>query len=119
MNKEALPLIGLAIAAFIFLQGEGGVLPQPKPKADAMDLADDSRREEIARVFAEYKDADKTTATAEAIAKDLDASRDDTHAAVEAEIISLWWNDKDDELQDRVLNRKLTGVKEDTDAEDE
>ncbi len=57
MNSKNIPIIGLALAAFI------AFFPGNKTPSDSLDQADDAYREKLAAIILKFKDEDKSNKT--------------------------------------------------------
>ena len=106
MNSKNIPIIGLALAAFI------AFFPGNQTPSDSLDQADDAYREKLAAIIEKFKDEDKSDKTKESFITEFSAARQETHSGVRDELLSLWWNGKAEEAAKRLREHKTTGIKE-------
>jgi len=106
MNSKDIPIIGLALAAFI------AFFPGGNAASDSLDQADDAYREKLALIIEKFKDEDKSDKTKESFVSEFSLARQETHNGVRDELLSLWWNGKAEEAAKRLREHKTTGIKE-------
>ena len=119
MSKNSLSIVGLFLAALVAFAPEiGGESEPDSTSGDSLDQADEAYRECIAKIVVSFKGKKKTKQTREEFSKAFSDARTTTHKLPTREIIALWWNDKPEEAEKRILERTL-GEKIETPIEDD